>query len=134
MQPFSPPTRELVIDRQRYLAMFEVLGQEHWPWFAVTASDQIHVDSHRNELVVALNAANAIAPVVSAVCGNSPIAAGRRAPHGGIAGRDAALLGLARYGLPEHLGFEAQVRGCPKSTVLGPLVHSPTKRPAALSS
>ena len=98
----------ILLSGSRYLAMFDVLGQEYWPWFAVTASDQVHIDSHRDELVVALNAANAIAPIVSAVCGNSPVSAGRRAPHGGFAGRDAALLGLQRYGLPEHLGFEAE--------------------------
>jgi len=105
MQPFSPPTRELVIDRQRYLAMFEALGSDNWSWFAVTASDQIHIDAHRDELVVGLNAANAIAPIVAAVCGNSPVSSGKRAPHGAIAGRDAALLNLERYGFPDHLGF-----------------------------
>jgi len=88
--------------------MFDVLSEEYWKWFAVTASDQVHIDAHQGELVTLINTANAIAPIVSAICGNSPITGGKRSPHSAIAGRDAALLGLQRYGLPEHLGFEAE--------------------------
>jgi len=106
LQPFSPPTRELVIDRQRYIAMFDALGEKYWSWFAVTASDQVHIDAYRGELPALLNTANALAPVVAALCGNSPISGGRRAPHSAVAGRDAAMIDLQRYGLPEHLGFE----------------------------
>jgi len=88
--------------------MFDALGEEYWSWFAVTASDQVHIDACSEELAVMLNGANAMAPIFAAVCGNSPITGGRRSPHGAIAGRDAAMVGLQRYGLPERLGFEHQ--------------------------
>ena len=35
------PTNELTIDRQRYNAMSNALGKNHWRWFTVTASDQV---------------------------------------------------------------------------------------------
>lgn len=41
MQPISPPSRDMIIDRQRYTAMDHALGNRNWKWFAVTASDQV---------------------------------------------------------------------------------------------
>jgi gamma-glutamylcysteine synthetase len=52
------------------------MGAE-WLWYTVTASDQCHVAIGRAELVKLLNFGNLMAPVLIALCGNSPIHSGR---------------------------------------------------------
>ena len=52
--------------------MLEAIGED-WLWFTVTASDQVHVDVTRDEVLPATNLCNLMAPVVVALCGNSPI-------------------------------------------------------------
>ncbi len=75
VQPLSPPARALLSPKQRYRALADIMGAD-WIWYTVTASDQTHVDIHRDEAVSVLNFGNLMAPVVVALCANSPVVAG----------------------------------------------------------
>ena len=75
VQPLSPPTRALLSPKQRYGALADIMGAD-WIWYTVTASDQAQVDVSRAEAVSVLNFGNLIAPVVVALCANSPVVAG----------------------------------------------------------
>ena len=75
VQPLSPPTRALLSPKQRYHALAGIMGAD-WVWYTVTASDQTHVDIHRDEAVSMLNFGILMAPVVVALCANSPVVAG----------------------------------------------------------
>ena len=75
VQPLSPPTRALLSPKQRYGTLADIMGAD-WIWYTVTASDQAHVDVSRDEAVSVLNFGNLIAPVVVALCANSPVVAG----------------------------------------------------------
>ena len=94
VQPLSPPTRDLLSPKQRYHALADIMGAD-WIWYTVTASDQTHVDVSRDEAVDMLNFGNLIAPVVVALCANSPVAAG--ALTGDCSGREGRMIN-ARYG------------------------------------
>ena len=76
VQPLSPPTRALLSPKQRYGALADIMGAD-WIWYTVTASDQAQVDVSRAEAVSVLNFGNLIAPVVVALCANSPVVAGK---------------------------------------------------------
>lgn len=93
-QPRTPPTRRLLSPKQRYHALADIMGAD-WIWYTVTASDQAHVDICRDEAVAVLNFANLMAPVVVALCANSPIVAGRQT--GGCSGREIRMID-APYG------------------------------------
>ena len=90
----SPPTRALLSPKQRYHALADIMGED-WVWYTVTASDQTHVDISRDEAVGMLNYGNLIAPVVVALCANSPVAAGELT--GDCSGREGRMIN-ARYG------------------------------------
>ncbi|MCY3710703.1 MAG: glutamate-cysteine ligase family protein [Caldilineaceae bacterium] len=75
VQPLSPPARALLSPKQRYHALADIIGDD-WIWYTVTASDQAHVDVSRDEAVSVLNFAILMAPVVVALCANSPVVAG----------------------------------------------------------
>ena len=94
VQPLSPPTRDLLSPKQRYHALADVMGAD-WIWYTVTASDQTHVDISRDEAVSMLNFGSLIAPVVVALCANSPLAAG--ALTADCSGREGRMI-TARYG------------------------------------
>ena len=94
VQPFSPPTRDLLSPKQRYHALADIMGAD-WIWYSVTASDQAHVDISRDEAVTLLNFGNLMAPVVVALCANSPVVAG--APTGDCCAREGRMI-LAPYG------------------------------------
>ncbi len=76
VQPLSPPTRALLSPKQRYGALADIMGAD-WIWYTVTASDQAHVDVSRDEAVSVLNFGNLMAPVIVALCANSPVVAGK---------------------------------------------------------
>lgn len=94
VQPLSPPTRDLLSPKQRYHALADIMGDD-WIWYTVTASDQTHVDVSRDEAVGVLNFAILMAPVVVALCANSPVVAG--ALTGDCSGREGRMIG-ALYG------------------------------------
>ena len=90
VQPLSPPTRDLLSPKQRYHALADIMGDD-WIWYTVTASDQTHVDVSRDEAVSVLNFAILMAPVVVALCANSPVVAG--ALTGDCSGREGHMIG-----------------------------------------
>ena len=94
VQPLSPATRDLLSPKQRYHALADIMGDD-WIWYTVTASDQTHVDICRDEAVSVLNFAILMAPVVVALCANSPVVAG--ALTGDCSGREGRMIG-ALYG------------------------------------
>ena len=94
VQPLSPPTRALLSPKQRYHALADIMGDD-WIWYTVTASDQTHVDICRDEAVSVLNFGILMAPVVVALCANSPIVAG--ALTGDCSGREGRMIS-ALYG------------------------------------
>ncbi len=100
-QPLSPPSAALMSPKLRYRALHEALGDD-WYWFTVTASDQVHVDIDRRELVDQINLVNLMTPVVVALCGNSPVVGG--AFSGAICAREAHMGAIhaedARHGMP----------------------------------
>ena len=94
VQPLSPPSRGLLSPKQRYKALADIMGDD-WIWYTVTASDQAHIDITRDEAVAVLNFGNLIAPVVVALCANSPVVAG--APTGDFSAREGRMI-HAPYG------------------------------------
>lgn len=79
IQPLSPPSLSIMAPKQRYQSLYRAMGNS-WLWYTVTASDQCHVAIGQPELVQMLNVGNMIAPVLIALCGNSPIFSGQRSP------------------------------------------------------
>jgi gamma-glutamylcysteine synthetase len=75
IQPLTPPSTSLMSPKQRYQAMFEIMGED-WLWYTVSASEQLHVDVARPEMIRLLNLGLLMTPVVVAFCGNSSIYAG----------------------------------------------------------
>jgi len=76
IQPVSPPSLPLLTPKQRYQALLERMGDE-WFWYAVTASDQTQIDIARPELLTQLNTGLLMAPVLIALCANSPVVGGQ---------------------------------------------------------
>ena len=79
IQPVTPPSLQIMAPKQRYQSLYRAMGAS-WLWYTVTASDQCHVAVGQPELVQMLNVGNMMAPVLIALCGNSPIFGGRRSP------------------------------------------------------
>ena len=79
IQPISPPRLPLMTPKQRYQSLYRAMGAE-WLWYTVTASDQCHVAIERDELLLMLNFGNMMAPILIALCANSPVHSGKLSP------------------------------------------------------
>lgn len=79
IQPVTPPHLRILSPKQRYLSLYRAMGAP-WLWYTVTAADQLHVSIARNEMVDLLNFGNLMAPVIIALCGNSPVYGGAESP------------------------------------------------------
>lgn len=103
IQPVSPASPSLMSPKARYQALLAAMGRDWLPYTA-TASDQVQIDICRPELVTMLNVGNLIAPVLVALCANSPVAGGRLSPYcSAREGRMAAIRAAEhRHGLPDH--------------------------------
>ncbi|MCB9666261.1 MAG: hypothetical protein H6732_19280 [Alphaproteobacteria bacterium] len=88
LQPVALPSLEAMTRKQRYGVLHEELG-DVWLWFALTASDQLHVDVAADERVAVANLTNLLAPVTIALCANSAIHGG--APSGTCSTRETAM-------------------------------------------
>jgi gamma-glutamylcysteine synthetase len=75
-QPVSPPTIGLMSPKQRYLSLYRAMGSP-WLWYSVTASDQLQFSIRRDEMLHMLNYGNLMAPVIIALCANSPVYGGK---------------------------------------------------------
>lgn len=102
IQPVTPAIRPLMTDKVRYGVLLEALGDD-WLSFAVTASDQLHVDVTASEAVPVTDLLNLLSPVVVALCANSPIAGG--VDTGSVSTREARMgrieAGAHRHGMIE---------------------------------
>jgi gamma-glutamylcysteine synthetase len=76
IQPRTPPHPGLLAPKRRYPALLRAIGPR-WFRFAVTASDQIHVDVTRDELIPAFNVMNGLAGALIALTANSSVYGGR---------------------------------------------------------
>ncbi len=72
VQPASPPSLGLMAPKQRYLSLYRAMG-DPWLWYTVTASDQLQFAIRRDEMLHMLNYGNLMAPVIIALCANSPV-------------------------------------------------------------
>lgn len=101
IQPISPAVLSLMSPKQRYQSLYRAMGSE-WLWYAVTASDQVQIDVARDEIVPMLNFGNLMAPVIIALCANSPVYDGQLSPYcSGREGRMAAIHASEhRHGMP----------------------------------
>jgi gamma-glutamylcysteine synthetase len=101
IQPVSPPALQIMAPKQRYQSLYRAMGAS-WLWYTVTASDQCHVAIGQPELVQMLNVGNMMAPVLIALCGNSPIFGGKPSPFcSAREGRMAAIhANEHRHGMP----------------------------------
>ena len=88
VQPQTEGSRELMTPKRRYGVLHEVLG-DAWLWFSVTASDQVHVDVSRSEVLAVNDLANLLSPAVVALCANSSVIGG--APAGVQSSREARM-------------------------------------------
>jgi glutamate--cysteine ligase len=76
LQPGTAATARFMTPKPHYRALHRALGKP-WLWFTVSASDQLHVEIGRSEIVDQFNMLNALVPVTIALCGNSPISQAR---------------------------------------------------------
>ncbi|GAB5358782.1 hypothetical protein AAMO2058_000488200 [Amorphochlora amoebiformis] len=106
MQPRTPPSLNLMTPRPRYLTMREAVGPEVWDIWAITASDQIHIDVTLDEVPSVTNLVNILHPVVIALCGNSSIYSG-----------EISEFNCARQALMEPLGTRHGMPAVPIATM-----------------
>jgi gamma-glutamylcysteine synthetase len=101
IQPVTRASLRLMSPKQRYQSLYRAMGEE-WLWYTVTASDQVQIDIGREEMVLMLNFGNLIAPVLIALCANSPVYEGEISPYcSGREGRMARIhAGEHRHGMP----------------------------------
>lgn len=101
VQPASPPTIGLMSPKQRYLSLYRAMG-EAWLWYTVTASDQLQFSVRRDEMLAMLNYGNLMAPVIIALCANSPVFGGKLSPY--CSAREGVMAGIRavehRHGMP----------------------------------
>jgi glutamate--cysteine ligase len=90
IQPRTPPHRTLMTPKRRYYALLQAIGPR-WLRFAVTASDQVHLDVTRDELIPSFNLLNAVAGALIALTANSPVYGG--GPGGHASGRERLMAG-----------------------------------------
>ena len=101
IQPLAPPSVDMMTPKQRYTALHEIIGAP-WLTFALTASDQVHVDIGRTELIPMTNLGNLLCPLTIALCANSGVYGGIDGGH--CSGREwsmGTIQGAAgRHGMP----------------------------------
>ena len=101
IQPQAPASVDMMTPKQRYTALHEVIG-EPWLTFALTASDQVHVDIGRGELIPMTNLGNLLCPLTIALCANSAVYGGVDGGH--CSGREWSMGTIqnaaGRHGMP----------------------------------
>jgi gamma-glutamylcysteine synthetase len=121
IQPVTPATLTLMSPKQRYQSLYRAMGQE-WLWYTVTASDQVQIDIGRHELVHILNFGNLMAPVIIALCANSPVYESELSPY--CSGREGQMAAIHasehRHGMPvrPYRSIEDYVATVSESTFL----------------
>lgn len=103
IQPLTMLHPGLMMKKPRYGALLEAIGRD-WLSFSLTASDQVHIDIARSEIIDMTNLGNMLSPIIIALCANSPIytsldsgfCSGREHIMGGIHAAD------GRHGMPNE--------------------------------
>ncbi|MGL4650936.1 MAG: glutamate-cysteine ligase family protein [Caldilineaceae bacterium] len=80
IQPVTAPALSLMTPKQRYQSLYRAMGSQ-WLWYTVTAADQLHWAICRDEVIPVLNFGNLMAPVIIALCANSPVHAATLSPY-----------------------------------------------------
>jgi gamma-glutamylcysteine synthetase len=97
IQPRARPRPGLITPKRRYVAFYRSVGR---PWlpFTTTASDQVHVDVGRDEVVGVVNVMNLLSGAIIALTANSSVYAGRVGRF--CSGREGLLRALGnRHGM-----------------------------------
>lgn len=89
IQPLTPPSRKLLMPKQRYLFYEQLSGHQTIPkdrgadahLLTVTASNQCHIDINQKEAIPAVNILNALSGLQIALHANSPIWQGAIDPN-----------------------------------------------------
>jgi gamma-glutamylcysteine synthetase len=121
IQPVTPASLPIMSPKQRYQSLYRAMGQE-WLWYTVTASDQVQIDIARHELLHILNFGNLMAPVIIALCANSPVYEGKLSPF--CSGREGQMAAIHasehRHGMPArpYTSIEDYVATTSESTYL----------------
>jgi gamma-glutamylcysteine synthetase len=121
IQPVTAPQVRIMSPKQRYQSLYRAMGQE-WLWYTVTASDQIHVDVARDEMLEMLNYGNLITPIIIGLCANSPIYEEQLSPF--CSGREGRMAQIHanehRHGMPArpYTSLEDYVETVSQSTYL----------------
>jgi gamma-glutamylcysteine synthetase len=121
VQPVTPASLSLMSPKQRYQSLYRAMGAE-WLWYTVTASDQVQIDIGRHELVHMLNFGNLMAPVIIALCANSPVYNGELSPY--CSGREGQMAAIHasehRHGMPArpYTSIEDYIATVSESTYL----------------
>jgi gamma-glutamylcysteine synthetase len=121
VQPVTPARLPLMAPKQRYHSLYRAMGAE-WLWYTVTASDQCHVAVGRPELTRMLNFGNLMAPVIIALCANSPVYGGSLSRY--CSGREGQMARIDaheyRHGMPGRpfTSIEDYVRTVSEATYL----------------
>lgn len=76
IQPRTPPGLRLLSPKRRYPYLVEATDGRWLSW-CITASDQVHIDAGRDELVAVMNAMNALSGAIIAFTANSSVYRGR---------------------------------------------------------
>jgi glutamate--cysteine ligase len=77
IQPLTAHDRSTILPRARYYALADVLGDEPFSAWSITAADQAHVAVSRAEVATVVNALHAATPFVIALTANSSVFGGR---------------------------------------------------------
>jgi gamma-glutamylcysteine synthetase len=121
VQPVTPASLPLMSPKQRYQSLYRAMGQE-WLWYTVTASDQVQIDIARHELLHILNFGNLMAPIIIALCANSPVYERELSPY--CSGREGQMAAIHasehRHGMPvrPYTSIEDYVATISESTYL----------------
>jgi len=112
IQPRARASLGLMTPKRRYGALVRAAGRP-WLHFTTTASDQVHVDTTRGEVVDVINVMNLLSGPIIALTANSSVYSGRAGRF--VSGREGLLgtLGHHRHGmtpqrfatLEEYLAF-----------------------------
>lgn len=99
IQPVTPRSARLMAPKQRYYAMLDAMGPP-WLHFTTGASDQLHVDLCRSEVVKWTNWMNLLSGPIIALTAHSSVYGGRIGQF--RSGREGLQLGMGkeRHGMP----------------------------------
>jgi gamma-glutamylcysteine synthetase len=109
IQPVTPPSLALMTPKQRYQSLYRAMGAS-WLWYTITAADQVHWAIRRDEVIPVLNFGNLMAPVIIALCANSPVHAGALSPYCSAREAQHVLIHANefRHGMPQRPYADAE--------------------------